>query len=231
MSCQILNCENMKNLKLIIFDWDDVFTLGSKEGYFACYHKAIAGVGIRLSKNEEKKRILAKWGKPHQVEIQELLKEHTELVGNASKIYEQNFNGDTFINQLTYVEGANNLLTKLAKKYKLAVATGQQPKMYARIEEKFNIPKVFSKMIFSYDIKDPKKTKPHPYSLEKIMKDLGIRSSETVFVGDAKTDVEMAKRAKVVPVVVLTGHLTRTEAEKLQVEYIIEKVTNLRSIL
>ena len=48
-------------IKLIIFDWDDVLTIGSKEGYFACYHKAINSVGIYLSPEEEYRRIVLKW--------------------------------------------------------------------------------------------------------------------------------------------------------------------------
>ena len=66
-------------IKLIIFDWDDVFTLGSKEGYFACYHKAINGVGVHLSPEEEHKRILAKWSRTFREELKELLKEHPEI--------------------------------------------------------------------------------------------------------------------------------------------------------
>jgi hypothetical protein len=72
-------------IKLIIFDWDDVFTLGSKEGYFACYHKAINDVGVFLSPEEEHKRILAKWSKSFREELKELLKEH-KLVENLTRL-------------------------------------------------------------------------------------------------------------------------------------------------
>ena len=33
-------------IKLLIFDWDDVITLGSKEGYYQCYRKTIKEFGI-----------------------------------------------------------------------------------------------------------------------------------------------------------------------------------------
>jgi len=36
-------------IKSIIFDWDDVITLGSKVGYFKCYHQAAVGVCVELS--------------------------------------------------------------------------------------------------------------------------------------------------------------------------------------
>ena len=51
------------NLKLIIFDWDDVITLGAKDGYFACYDFALAKVGVALPENVKTERILRKCGK------------------------------------------------------------------------------------------------------------------------------------------------------------------------
>ena len=45
-------------LKVIIFDWDDVFTIGSKDGYFACYHETLVDLGVSMSPKEEKKEFL-----------------------------------------------------------------------------------------------------------------------------------------------------------------------------
>jgi HAD superfamily hydrolase (TIGR01549 family) len=217
--------------KLIIFDWDDVFTLGSKEGYFACYHKAINEVGVFLSPEEEYKRILAKWSKPFQEVLKELLKEHPELVDKACEIYDDEYKGNTFVDKLTILPGTIDLLKRLQKKYILAVATGARRKMLQkRIMPHFNIPDVFSQMITSHEIEDPEMTKPHPYMLEIIMKKQGISPNETIFVGDAKTDVQMAFSAHVAPIVVLTGHLNRKEAEELGVKYIVPDITKLETI-
>jgi beta-phosphoglucomutase-like phosphatase (HAD superfamily) len=107
-------------LKLIIFDWDDVFTLGSKEAYMSCLHETLRDLGISLDPTEEHQRIME-----HQ----------------------------------------------------------------------------------------------------------GVHPSETVMVGDAKSDVVMAQRAGVRPIVVLTGHLSRGEAETLGVTWILENVTQIESVL
>jgi phosphoglycolate phosphatase len=95
----------------------------------------------------------------------------------------------------------------------------------------FNIPDIFSQIITSHDIEDQEMTKPHPYMLETIMKTQGVKPEETIFVGDAKTDVQMAYNAQVTPIVVLTGHLNREEAEALEVKYIIPDVTKLETVL
>lgn len=81
----------MSHVKLIIFDWDDVFTHGSTAGYYACYDAAARGVGVNLSKAEVKKRIDAKWGSSHVEEVKELLAEHPDLVDDAVNIYEKSY--------------------------------------------------------------------------------------------------------------------------------------------
>ena len=219
-------------IKLIIFDWDDVFTLGAKEGYFTCYRKAINSVGIFLSPEEEYKRILAKWGKSFREELKSLLKEKPQLVDNAYKTFEKEYWGNTFVNELRLVEGANDMLQRLKSKHILAVATGNSSKMLkGRIMPHFQIPDVFSQIISSHDIEDQEKTKPHPYMLETIMKKQKVKKVETVFVGDAATDVQMAFNAGVTPIVVLTGQLDKPSAQKLGVKYILPTVTQLESLL
>ncbi len=219
-------------IRSIIFDWDDVITLGSKDGYFRCYHQALAEVGVELLPEEEKRRILSKWGKPHTEELKELLKEKPGLVDKACEIYEGKLFGDTFVSCLSLVEGVRELLLRLAKDYKLSVATGLNPVILKeKVMPKFNIPSVFTHIVSAYDIKDSDIQKPHPYSINYILERQGISPEYVVMVGDAKSDVLMARAAGVVPVVVLTGHLSREEAEELDVKYIIEDVTGIEEVL
>jgi phosphoglycolate phosphatase-like HAD superfamily hydrolase len=63
------------------------------------------------------------------------------------------------------------------------------------------------------------------------MRRTGIGKDETIMVGDAKNDVLMAQSAGIKPVVVLTGHLNRNQAEDLGVKYIIEDVTKIEKVL
>ena len=219
-------------VKLIIFDWDDVFTLGSKEGYFACYDKALETVGISLPPEEKRNRILAKWGKSFRVELEELLKEHPELVDRAVEAYDKAYWGNTFVNELKVLPGINEFLENLHQQYTLAVATGNRHDMLEEhIFPRFNFPPVFAQIVSSHDLENQDLAKPHPHMLEKIMKEQGVAPEETIFVGDAGNDVTMALHAHVTPVVVLTGHLSKEEAEKMGVTYIIPDVTKLDTVL
>lgn len=219
-------------IKLIIFDWDDVITIGAKEGYFACYRKAINSVSVYLSPEEEYRRILLKWGKIYKEEVKSLLMDHPELVYKATKVYEKVFWEDTFTDHLKFIDGTNELLLRLKKKYLLAIATGNETRMVReKIIPKFKIPDVFSELVSSCDIEDQEKTKPHPYMLELIMKKLNVLPKETVFVGDAIGDVKMAINAGVTPIVVLTGQLNKQKAQELGVRYIVNNVTEIETVL
>jgi len=220
-------------IELIIFDWDDVFTKGSTEGYYKCYHEAVTGVGISLDPEEEKRRIAAKWGASHEEELAELLKEHSDLLPEANKLYEKHLFGDTFVDCLSVTPGSVELLRRLAGKYTMALATGVHPKLLReRVMPKFEVPpEVFSQIITAYDLDDPTHAKPHPFSGLKIMETQGIPPEKTVMVGDAKNDVLMGQAIGATPIVVLSGHLNREQAEELGVEHIIPDVTHLENVL
>lgn len=216
--------------KLVVFDWDDVVTLGSKEGYYACYRETLNALNIVLPEDELHKRIQRRWGQPYQEELRELLLERPDLLNQANKLFEEKFWGDVFVRELREVPGANELLTYLSSKYTLAVATGNHPDMLKKkIFPRFNIPDVFAQIITAYDV-PPEKTKPDPYMLEQIMKKQQCTPSETIYIGDAENDAKMAQNALVEPIVVLTGHLNRREAEKLGVKQILPDIITLRQL-
>ncbi len=218
--------------KLIVFDWDDVFTIGSTEGYFACYHETLLELGVHLDADEERQRVLEKWGQTHREELRELLKEQPELLDQACEIYEAKLFGEVFVSKLSVLEGIPNFLTKLADKYTLAIATGMHGELLRnRIMPHFSIPNVFAKILSAYDLPDPSMAKPNPLMLNMIMHELGIAPEDTVMVGDAKNDVLMAKAAHVEPIVVLTGHLDQDSAKALGVSRIVKDVTQIESVL
>lgn len=220
-------------IKLIIFDWDDVITLGSKAGYYNCYRETLKEVGVVLDEKEMDIRIKKRWGQSFRKELSELLKENPSLLDKAVDIfYNKKFRGTTFTNQLSEVPGVNELLLRLSKKYKLAVATGNQKEMLLnKIIPRFRIPNVFCQIVTAHDDIPPEKTKPDPYMINLILERQGINNKETIFVGDAENDVIMARNAGVEPIVVLTGHLSEVEAKALKVKHILSDVTKIETFL
>ncbi len=219
-------------IKLIIFDWDDVFSIGSKEGYFACYQAVLDAFEIQLTQHDTQERILLHWGKPYHFTIRELLRDQPESFEKGYEIYRKNLFGNTFVDHLHLIPSAKELLLRLQKKYILAIASGIQPTLLKEsIFPKFGIPDVFAEIITGHDLADSTKAKPHPFIAQEIMQRTNSKNEETIMVGDAKNDVLMAQRAGITPVVVLTGHLNREEAESLGVRYILDDVTRIEMLL
>lgn len=219
-------------LKLIVFDWDDVFTTGSTVGYHACYIKAAKKAGAKVSEVEIIKTVNDLWGRPHELVIQTFMEEERGLFDEVNRNYEKILHTETFLNKLTLIPGSAEMLERLSKKYQLAVVSGINPTLLKeRVFLKFSIPAVFSRIVTSYDLKDHARGKPNPDMLNLVLNELDIDPNEAIHVGDAPGDVYMAKAAGVEPVVVLTGQLTEEEACNLGVEHIIEKVTDLETLL
>lgn len=98
------------------------------------------------------------------------------MVDKAVGVFNENFFGNTFVNKLSLVQGVNEFLISLKENYKLAVATGNHPNLLlTKIMPKFNIPNVFSEIMYSAILPNPSLVKPNPYMLETIMKNLGIQ--------------------------------------------------------
>ena len=219
-------------IKLIAFDWDDVLVLGARDGYFSCYHETLVTLGVTLDPEEEHRRILARWSQPYREELRELLKERPELLDTACKVYEGHYFGTTFAAALKPVIGVADLLQSLSREYLLSVATGNHERVIReQIMPRFEIPDVFQRIFSTFDIEDPALMKPSAFMLQELMKQVNASPHETLYVGDAKTDVLMAQAAGATPVVPLTGHLREKDARELGVKYIISDVTELPSVI
>jgi phosphoglycolate phosphatase-like HAD superfamily hydrolase len=139
--------------------------------------------------------------------------------------------GDTFISSLRVLPGTNELLKRLAQKFILTVTTGEHPKVFwEKVMPKFQIPNVFKQIIFAYDV-EPAKQKPDPYTVNHILETQQMRPEEAVVVGDGINDVIMSIKARVEPIVVLTGHLNKEKADSLGVKKIINNVLYLEKVL
>ena len=202
-------------IKLIIFDFDGVIVVGSNEEYFRCYHEALEKVGVHLDSQEERKRILERWSQPYQRELAGLLREYPQHLEKAVEAFEQCYYSPELRENIKLVKGTKDALENLSRKYTLAIASGMYRKMMDPLIEKFGIP-YFKKIITNEDINKKEDFKPAPFMISKIMNDLSISQSETIMVGDGKNDVLMAQNAGIIPVVVLTGHLNKKEAEELE---------------
>ncbi len=220
-------------IKLIIFDWDDVFVVGAKDGYLACYRRAIKDYGIQVHEDRLKKITREMWGQPNQKIISTLIEPaNLNKLNGVIAHYKKYKRDETFLSHLHFIVGGQTFLQRISKNYTLAIATSQEKDVLLEyLFPKFQVPDVFSSIISSHDLADPFLAKPHPYMIKKLLLKYRLSPEQAVMVGDAENDIQMALNAGVEGVAVLTGHLNRKEAEELGVKHIIENVTMLESEL
>jgi HAD superfamily hydrolase (TIGR01509 family) len=81
-------------------------------------------------------------------------------------------------------------LEKLKEKGILRAINTNRTTSMRYIMERFNLWPYFEMVVTALDVKNPK---PHPESIEKILKECNLRKEEAVFVGDSEVDQQTAK--------------------------------------
>lgn len=207
------------------FDFDGVLATGSNTAYVDCYHRALQEVGVILDPEVENQRILELWGRPVEEHVSLLLKEHPEKISEAVKIFLEARRSPAFRAQVSLFPGTEDILRELAKNYSLSIVSGAERALIESVLGKHLLP-LFSSVHSGYEL-TPELGKPSPYMLELAMEIAGVQAHNTVYIGDAPIDLRTAVAAKATPIAMLTGHLTRLQAQQLGASTSIEDIREL----
>lgn len=214
-------------IKHIVFDCDGVLWDGTNEGYFQCYHSAALEAGISLDFETAKSRILRNWGQSAQIEIEGMIPEYRNLVPQVLEAYERLVRSEMFLDTASLIPGADGTIRQLSRNYDLSAITGMNADNLAEMLARFQFQGVFRHAISTSETDDPEKQKPTGYHLGRLLTDERLTPAEVLCVGDARSDVQMARRHQVPILVVLTGHLTENEARRLEVLDVLPSVVDL----
>lgn len=104
-------------------------------------------------------------------------------------------------------DGAFDMLRRLQARgdVLLGIATGKAQRGVRHIIDQFGLEGVFATIQTS----DDAPSKPHPDMILQAMREVGVEAEDTVMIGDAVFDIEMAHAAKVRPIAVSWGFQTR----------------------
>lgn len=209
-------------MKAMIFDVDGVL-IDSNRIIVEAYQKTAEKLGLRIPSPHE---VVDLMGRPLS-EIVRILwpKSNVEL-------YIEEFRSLFMDKNLLIppIEGAVDAVREIRESgFRIGVLSGKIMffiKKHLR-EAGFNIN--WFEIIVSFET--TKKHKPDPEPLLYAINQLGVKPEETVYVGDAISDYECAKNAKVEYFAVLTGSLRREDLEKLGVKNIINSVVKLPDLV
>lgn len=93
---------------------------------------------------------------------------------------------------LTLPENAEKTIEALGKKYILGIATSRVREGIDKVPVLFSLVKYFQAIV-SYQ--DTKNHKPHPEPLLLVCEKLGVVPEESVYIGDAESDIQAGKAA------------------------------------
>lgn len=209
-------------IKAIIFDVDGVL-VDSNKTIVEAYQKTAEKLGLRIPSQHE---VIDLMGRP-LVEIVSILWSKSDV-----ELYVEEFRR-LFMDEnlvIPAIEGAVATVEKIGQSgFRIGVISGKIMffiKKHLR-EAGFNIN--WFEVIVSFET--TKKHKPDSEPLLYAINQLGVKPDEAVYVGDAISDYECAKNAKVEYFAVLTGSLRREDLEKLGVKNIVNSVVELPDLV
>lgn len=215
-------------IKVVVFDFDGVL-VDSNEAWAEIFNKAANSAGVK--KDFTYDDIKPHYGKPY-VEVFKSAHPRFRHDSGVMEAMYSNFiklaSKDDFSNSFGTIAGMKSSLRELRKKYKLAVGSGNCRRLLEKFLKQLGLIEYFE-MVISAD--DVEKGKPYPDMLIKVIEHFGIKPSEGVYVGDSEADIICAKRAKMRSVAVMTGALSREQAEDLNPDCILDDATELGEVL
>lgn len=126
------------------------------------------------------------------------------------------------------IAGAREVLRTLHREHQLGLVTSGDRDRVARQLRQFRLARVFAARVCSGDT--PQK-KPHPAPLRKALRQLNLKPSACVYVGDSAEDLHMARSAGVLAIAVLGPFPTEKKLRAASPDYLLESICELPGVL
>jgi len=215
-------------IKVVIFDFDGVL-FDSNQAWVELFNQASREAGAERSFTFED--IRSQCGKPYMDVLNHAFPGIHNDSGALAAMY-SNFlkiaKTDEFLASFREIKGMKGSLRMLKRKFKLAVGSGNSRKLLNRFIYKLGFSKYFDLVVSSDDVS---RGKPNPDMILKVVRHFRVSPGEAVYVGDSCSDFIAAKRANVRSVAVLSGALSREQAEELCPDFIVGDATELQELL
>jgi len=204
----------------ILFDLDGTLT-DSREGIFACIKHGLSAVGEPIPSVSD---LVSFIGPPLRDTFATLLSGNCERVEAAIEAYHDRFATHGMFENVVYDGIPEALESLVARGAQLYVATSK-PRVFAeQIVDHFGLARYFTATHGSElngELSDKGDLIRH------LLKTAGLRSADTIMVGDRQHDIRGARRNQVLPVGVLWGFGTREELMRAGAAQLFEQPDDL----
>ena len=207
--------------KYILFDNDGVL-VETEKWYFEANVKALAELNVKLEE-QVYMEIMAKGGTAWEVAQKQGISEETINKKRFQRdIYYQEFLKTKNIE----IDGVKDILTKLSKKYKMAIITTSRRVDFDLIHKKRGI---IDFMDFTLCVEEYKRAKPYPDPYLAGLKKFNAKKEETIIVEDSQRGLTSAFNAGI-ECVIVKNEFTKTH-DFSKASYYINNLKELEKIL
>jgi phosphoglycolate phosphatase-like HAD superfamily hydrolase len=217
-------------LRQLVLDFDGVIADGTNRAYVDAYSEAIRAVGGEMPQAEIEAGIARHWGESPRRELSGVLGETHPGLDAALAHYLQRIDA-RLLASARPLPGASQAVARLARRYSLYLVSGMGAVVLEQLLQAFALRRFFQAVVSTCDSEQSARQKAGGYHLRDLCRRSGLRAQETLCVGDAGSDVAMARSCGIRVALVLSGALDRAGAEALEVEWIVDSLAALPDFL
>jgi phosphoglycolate phosphatase len=200
--------------RVVLLDWDGTL-LDSYAADSRAYMAMFRALGIGWGEAELKQHYRPNW-----YEVYRAAQVPRTQWRRADRIWRAAYAAE----RPKLLPGARTVVRALARKFRLGLVTsGSRDRVRQQIAA-FGFEELFSAFVFS---EDAARKKPHPAPLHLALKRLDACAEESVYVGDAAEDIEMARRAGVRPIGVLGPFPTAERIRAARPDLLLQSIRGL----
>ena len=192
-------------MKAVIFDFD--YTLGdSTDGIVISVNYALQKLRMEVSDTRQIRRTIGL----------SLKETYFALTNDKNQEKAALFSGyfrekadEVMVRNAVLYSGVKDILFRLQEKgYKTAIVTTKYRHRIEQILNKYSSGDLVNMIVGSDDVKNEK---PDPEGILRVVRDLGMKKTDVVYIGDSLVDAKAAENAQVNFIAVLTGTTTKKE--------------------
>ncbi len=205
-------------LRAVVFDWDGTL-LDSFHADMQAYVGMFRALGIGWGVRELRRHYSPDWHR-----IYRAARIPRERWSEADRLWERFYRRQRPL----LLPGARRAVNWAARRYRVALVTSGNRARVERQLRQFGLARMFAVRVCS---EDAPRRKPHPAPLLEALRRLCMSAAESVYVGDAPEDVQMARRAGVRCVAVLGPFPTHRGLREAHPDACIASIGELPALL
>jgi HAD superfamily hydrolase (TIGR01509 family) len=210
--------ERKRILEGVLFDWDGTL-VNSYHADTSAYLAMFKEMGIAWGIEELESHYSPNWYEVYRAA--KLPRKRWEAADRAWRAHYAK-------HRPKLMAGARKVLARLHNHHRLGLVTsGDRDRVIRQLRE-FRLSSLFAVRVCSGDTM---RKKPHPEPLRLALRQMELRPSACIYVGDAPQDVEMARRAGVRAIGVLGPFPTEKRLRAARPEFLIGSIEELPEVL